>query len=68
MHEDNRGPSRRAELAVDASDELVDTGAQVHVLLNVLSRRDGQLNEDNLELSAQDSPLSLPSQSTPGVE
>ena len=37
-----------AELAVDATDELVDDGAQVLVLLDVLARGHRYLHEDNL--------------------
>lgn len=37
-----------AEFAVDAADELVDDGAEVLVLFNILARGHGDLDEDNL--------------------
>ena len=36
------------EFAVDSADEFVDDGTQILVLLNILSRRDGDLNQHNL--------------------
>ena len=42
----------RAEPAIDAADELVDARAQVLVLFDILSRRNGELDEDDLCWSA----------------
>jgi hypothetical protein len=48
VHKVDRHELDCAELAVDASDELVDDSAEVLVLFDVLPRRDGDLDEDDL--------------------
>jgi len=48
VHKVDRHPVDGTEAAVDAPDELVDHGAQVLVLLDVLARGDGDLDEDDL--------------------
>ena len=48
MHEVDRHELDRSESTVDSSHELVDRRSQVLVLLDVLTGRDGELNEDNL--------------------
>jgi hypothetical protein len=48
VHEVDRHELDSAELAVDTSDELVDDGAEVLVLFDVLSRRNSDLDEDDL--------------------
>lgn len=48
MHEDNWCPGRSAELPIDATDKLIDAGAEVHVLFYVLPGRDCQLDENDL--------------------
>lgn len=47
MHEMNRHPVDCSEAAVDAPDELVHHRPQVLVLLDVLPRRDSDLDEDD---------------------
>lgn len=48
VQEVDRHPIDRAEPAVDPPDQLVDRRAQVLVLLDVLARRHGDLDEDDL--------------------
>jgi hypothetical protein len=48
MHKVYRHKLDSAETSVDTTDELVDGCAQILVLLDVLSRRHGKLNKDNL--------------------
>ena len=48
VHEVNRHKLDRTEATVDAAYELVDGRAQVLVLLDVLTGRNGELNENDL--------------------
>lgn len=48
MHEVDGHELDGSESAVDPTDELVDRRSQVLVLLNVLTRGNGELNEDDL--------------------
>lgn len=48
MHEVDRHPVDGSESAVDATDKLIDGRAEVLVLLDVLPRRNGDLDKDDL--------------------
>ena len=48
MHVVNGHEFDSAESSIDSSDELVDASPEVLILLHILSRRDGQLDEHDL--------------------
>lgn len=54
VHEVDGHEVDSAEATIDTADKLVDGRAEVLVLLDVLTRRDGQLDEDDLQQVALD--------------
>lgn len=69
MHIDDRGPCRRAKLAIYSAHQFVHARPKVHVFLDVLPGRDRQLNQNYLRLGQiKLEGYNAPFQSIPGAE